>query len=351
MRICQICPRFPPYVGGVETYVHEVSVRLAKEFDVEVLTTDPSGKLVRKESVEGVTIRRFKSYAPSGAYYFSLDLFNYLKKNSDKYDVIHAHNYHAFPALFATLFKRRNKLIFTPYYHGRSGSIVRNILLKPYKLFGSTIFKKSDEIICISDYEKKLVKNDFGVDAIVIPCGINLNTIRRIDNFKFHGKLIFYVGRIEKYKNIDIIIKSMKYLDDYYFYIAGKGNFEKELKNLIKKQRLEDRVKFIGYVDEVTKYKWLKTCSVFVNLSAVEAFGITVLEALACGKPVVVSNRGALREFAEKFNCVFTVGDKISPEELAEIIKKASEAEVQVNLKEYSWDTITERIKDIYINL
>ena len=47
MKIAQICPRFYPDIGGVETHVYEISRRLAKEFELEILTTDPSGKLIK----------------------------------------------------------------------------------------------------------------------------------------------------------------------------------------------------------------------------------------------------------------------------------------------------------------
>ncbi|RUM33610.1 MAG: glycosyltransferase family 1 protein [Archaeoglobus sp.] len=347
MKICQVCHRFPPHTGGIETHVYELSKRLAEEFDVEVLTTDLSGSLNSIEKIEGITVRRFKSYAPSEAYYFSPDLYRYLKRNSDRYDVVHAHNYHAFPALFAALAKR-NKLIFTPHYHGKGGSTVRNLLLKPYRLFGLIIFKKADAVICVSNYERMLVRSDFGVDAVVIPNGVSLDKIRNISSFEFSNKLILYVGRIEKYKNIHIVVKSMKYLDDFQFYIAGKGSFERELRKLIGRLGLEDRVKLVGFIDEETKYRWLKTCSVFVNLSPVEAFGITVLEALACGSPAVVSNSGALKEFAEKFDCVFAVSSGISPKELAEVIRRAAEVKVRVELREYDWDSIAERVIDVY---
>ncbi len=61
MKIAQICPRFPPHIGGIETHVYEISKRLAKEFDVEVLTTDPRGALADVECIGDVAVRRFRS--------------------------------------------------------------------------------------------------------------------------------------------------------------------------------------------------------------------------------------------------------------------------------------------------
>ena len=86
MRIAQVCARYYPYIGGVETHVREVSERLAKKaIEVEVLTTDSSGKLPKQEIINGVKIRRFKSWAPSDAYRFSPLLHSYLCKHSKNY--------------------------------------------------------------------------------------------------------------------------------------------------------------------------------------------------------------------------------------------------------------------------
>ena len=346
MKIIQVCPRYFPDVGGVETHVREISERLAKKgFEVEVCTCTTS-KYSPKEEINGVVVRRFRAFAPDNAYYLSPKLYLYLKKA--ECDIIHAHNYHAFPALFAALAKGERKLVFTPHYHKVSGSAFRNILLEAYKLPGSLIFNRSDTVVCVSRYESELVKKDFKVTPVVIPNGIDLKKIENIRPFNFSSKLVFYVGRIEEYKNIHRVIQSMKYLDDFYFYIAGKGSFEIELKKIVKNLGLENRVKFLGYIDEKTKFRWLKTCSVFVNLSPIEAFGITVLEALACGKPCVVNRNGASVEFASKFDCVFAVDDDTSPKELANTIRNCAETEIQVDLKEYDWDEIVEKILNTY---
>ena len=352
MRIAQVCPAFYPHAGGVETHVYEIAKRLAKKFEVDILTTVPVTRfreIKKVEEMDGFTVRRFKSFAPFEAYYFSLSLYRYLKKNSGEYDVIHAHNYHAFPALFAALAKQ-NKLVFTPHYHGRGGSKFRSFLLKPYRFIGSAIFKKAEVVVCVSEYERELVKRDFGVNAVVIPNGVDMKKIGKANPIKSSDNIVLYVGRIEKYKNLDTLVKSMKYLSDMKLYIAGRGSFEEKLKKIAERAGVERRVKFLGFINEEEKYGWLKTCSVFVNLSRIEAFGITVLEALACGKPVVVSGEGALKEFAEKFDCVL-VPDELSPEAVAETVLRASKVKADLDLKEYDWDVIADKISEIYLSI
>ncbi|WP_269851231.1 glycosyltransferase family 4 protein [Methanosarcina horonobensis] len=154
MKIAQICPRYFPDIGGVETHVKEISERLVKAgHDVEVITTDPTGKLNRRETINGVKVIRFRSFAPGNAYYFAPQIYFYLKMHS--FDVIHAHSYHALPALFAALGKSERRLVFTPHYHRSGHTAFRNLLHKPYRLFGKVIFSRADSVICVSEYEKK----------------------------------------------------------------------------------------------------------------------------------------------------------------------------------------------------
>jgi len=124
MRILQICPRYYPDIGGVEEHVKNISERLAKKHDVTVFTTDPSRKLPKQETINGVKIRRFKSWAPNEAYYFSRELKKCLMEDSYSFDIMHAHSYHAFPALYAAQAKGSNKLVFTPHYHGEGQHIL-----------------------------------------------------------------------------------------------------------------------------------------------------------------------------------------------------------------------------------
>jgi len=94
----------------------------------------------------------------------------------------------------------------------------------------------------------------------------------------------------------------------------------------------------------------MKTCSLFVNLSSVEAFGMTVLEALAAGKPVIVNDKGGLREIAEKFHdAVISIhAESISAERLASLIEKAIGKVAKIDVSEYNWNCVVDKIEDIY---
>jgi len=293
MRIAQVCHRFYPDIGGIETHVYEISKRLAKHFEVEVLTTDPTGKYPKVEEIDGFTVRRFKSIAPSEAYYFSLEMYRFLKEHSSDYDIIHAHNYHAFPALFTALTKSRNKMIFTPHYHGRGHSFIRDLLHKPYKMLGRKIFEKSDAVICVSKFERRLILKNFNVNSsklFVIPNGINLEEFKNVEKIKKRKdeniKIILYVGRIEKYKGLDYVVKALKYLpENYILEIVGKGSYKSKIIKLARNLGVINRIRFYQDLSREELIERYAKADVLVLLSKHEAYGLVVAEALACKTP------------------------------------------------------------------
>ena len=70
MKILLISPLYPPYIGGLEEHVSKISECLASRHDVNVFTTDPSGKLKKIETVNGVNIRRFSAFAGNQRHHF-----------------------------------------------------------------------------------------------------------------------------------------------------------------------------------------------------------------------------------------------------------------------------------------
>jgi glycosyltransferase involved in cell wall biosynthesis len=354
MKIIQVCPRYYPDIGGVETHVKELSERLVQRgFEVEVVCTDPAGKHPKEQVIYGVAVKRFRALAPQSAYFFAPQIRTYLRKA--EFDLIHAHNYHAFPAYFAS-FVNRGTFIFTPHYHGMGSTPLRNVLNTPYKLLGARIFKRADRVICVSEYEQALVMKNFKVAAekiVVIPNGINLEELQEARPFEFDRDLILYVGRLEKYKNIHLVIQAMEFLPDCYFYIMGDGGYKRDLERLITNLQLGDRVKILSGVTDTDKYRWLKTCSLVINLSGIEAFGMTVLEALAAGKPVLVNGEGGLKEFAQNFAAVVPVrvpkpAERDTLKKLATAMEEQRGGKVNEDLSAYTWDSVVKRLEGEY---
>lgn len=215
VKIIQVCPRFYPDIGGIESHVYEISKRLAENNDVLVYTTDPTGKLPKKEIINGIKIHRFRSFAPNESYFFSPDLYFALKK--EKCDVLHVHSFQAFPAFLAYLNRNiSRKLIFTPHYHPIGGTIFRSFLRKFYDKIQKKIFDGSNGIICLTNYEKEILHSKYTIPLekiIVIPNGVDIKKFKNLKTpKKEHSFRILYVGRLEKYKRVHWILLSLRSL-------------------------------------------------------------------------------------------------------------------------------------------
>lgn len=344
-KIAMVCPRYHPDIGGVETHVREISERLVKlGFEVEVICTDPSGKYPEHEYHNGVSIRRFRSFAPNNAFFLAPQIYFYLKKNI--FDIVHAHNYHAFPALFASL-SAKQRFIFTPHYHGGSHSPMRNLLLKPYQWPGSMIFEKAEKVICVSRYEMKTIKSDFNVTPsklVHIPNGLDMKEFNNINEIKKDSRIILYAGRLESYKGIQYLIEVLPRLEGYRLCVIGKGSFERSLHKLAEKLGMNKRIDWLKDVERRELLSHFISADVFVNLSTFEAYGITVAEALACGTPCIVATGGALEEFIDGEGCV-GMNYPIDLNALADIIKSRK----RIAPREMpDWDDVTRELIRIY---
>lgn len=111
-----------------------------------------------------------------------------------------------------------------------------------------------------------------------------------------------YVGRIHPHKSVELAMMSMKNVNsDYSLVIAGdvdEGNVQyvERLLSLAEELKISDRVELILHPSERRIVRLMQSCSVFLFPSTIDTFGLVVLEAIACGKPVVACNRGGVPE-------------------------------------------------------
>lgn len=300
LRIAYISPRYIPFAGGVETHVTQIATRMtACGHQVEVLTEERDRSLPRIEVIEGVRVRRFPVILPEPVYPFAAGLWRYLARQRSRYDLVHAHNYHAFPALGAALLGAR-PLVFTPHYHGTGHRPLGRLLHAPYRLAGRLIFRRSDCVICVSQTEAELVRCHFPFVSrrvTVIPNGVEATALRQAEPYAEDRRVILTVGRLLAYKNVDRVIEAVAYLDDSVaLCVIGEGPARASLEALVGELGLGGRVRFLGRVEEGVLHRWFRTAAVYVGMSAEEAFGLTILEALTAGTAVVAADIPAHRE-------------------------------------------------------
>jgi glycosyltransferase involved in cell wall biosynthesis len=345
MNILQVCPRYFPDIGGVETHVQEISERLVRHgHQVEVVCTDPRGFHPRQDCINGVHVRRFRSFAPNDAYFIAPGMVQYIRTFDT--EILHAHGYHAFPALFARIAIKDKRFIFTPHYHGKGHTTLRNTLLKFYDPWGRTIFNRADRIICVSGYEKNLILEKFGIRKekfVVIPNGLNISEFTTVTGKKNPTRLL-HVGRIEKYKGIQHIIEALPKMPEYTLTLVGKGPFEPELRHLAAVLGIAGRITWKKDLSRQELIQEYASAGIFISLSSFEAYGITVAEALVSGLQVIVNRNGALQEFVDEGTCI---GIDPSSENIVEAIRSLKPT-TGYQKRILDWDEVVKRIIETY---
>lgn len=326
---------------------------VANGHEVEVLTQTPrDGGLPEQERLDGVLVRRFSTPVDSQHYAFSPRLAIFLRRNARSYRLVHAHNYHALPALAAAATANRN-LVLTPHYHGTSESPARRLLQLPYRLAGRRMFRRARAVISVSPSEADLLSRHFPDAAgkvTVIPNGVDTQEIDTATPFERAGKtVVLSAGRLKDYKRVELTIRAMQHLDrDHVLYVAGDGPARRGLEDLVGELGLSDRVFPLGRIPRADLNRWFKTADVFASMSSIEAMGIAPLEAAYAGAAVVASDIPAHRDSAQLSGGGFTLVDQdATPEQIAAALAAAgSGTPAPAGIE--SWDRIVARTELTY---
>lgn len=167
-------------------------------------------------------------------------------------------------------------------------------------------FKKADLLCATSHTIREYIANITSKPVTVIPFGINTLDFSPRQVSSLFPESDFVIGSIkplEPLYNTDILIRAFAALSQKHaplkLLIVGEGTMEASLKLLAQELGVADKVIFTGRVPfrEISTY--YNMIRVLVNISEYESFGVSVIEAMACGKPVVVTNVGGLREIVK----------------------------------------------------
>lgn len=287
------------WAGGAEVYVQEVAKRWVEAGNNVTIFCGWDGKCPREEKIDGVNIIRrggFYSVYPLAALY-------YLIRFKSIFDVI-VDCENGIP-FFSPLYSDIPKLLLIHHVHQE---VFRKHL--PFPLSNIALFLESylmpqvyrdTQIVTISQSSKEdILKRGWGNgrDVWVVNPGISLQ------GSDFYPKTphpsFIYLGRLKAYKNVDIAIKAFAKLIYKYpearLTIAGFGETFSDLVRLAKSLGLGNSVIFAGKVNEEEKQKLLSQSWASLQPSLFEGWGITVIEANACGTTVIASDVKGLRD-------------------------------------------------------
>ena len=152
-------------------------------------------------------------------------------------------------------------------------------------------------------------------NIVIVPNAVNAKIYAPSAELRQGRPLIGHVGRLKKYKSVDHLLRAfeivLKDIPDARLRIVGDGDFRSDLEKLAHELAIADQVEFTGYLSEAEKVRHLNQMSVAVNCSAKEGWGLTVIEANACGVPVVASDVPGLRDSVvdEKTGLLYEFGN------------------------------------------
>lgn len=280
------------------------------------------------------------------------------------FDLIHAHM--AGPAGFAAVLLGmifREPVIVTA--HGSDiHSFPKHFFLKQLVIF---TLKRASWIVAVSRSLKDLILKMVTMQKklSIIRNGSRQETFFPIDKIKtrrslnlpVEKKIILFIGSLIPRKAVDVLLRAFACMNkkDVILLLIGKGDSELELKDLTKELHIETHVRFIGSKKHDEIPLWLNACDVFCLPSHREGFPTVIVEAFACGRPVVATKVDGVPEAITND----TVGTLVEPgntEELAAALNKALEKEWDYQAiaeygKRFSWDTIAEEYTELYKNV
>jgi glycosyltransferase involved in cell wall biosynthesis len=356
MNIIMISRFYHPAIGGVEKHVKEIAERLVKDNNkVMIYTFDHTLKYTADEEINGVQIKRFGCKRISYGIEIPSAEFTRALKNCDA-DIIHLHSLHTLLPYYTykAISGSNSKLVITTHYHGRGHTFIRNILFRLYRLELLNAIGAADKLICVSRYERDLLLRDFSINqdrVVVIPNGINRLKICEMNgDIEKNPSKILFVGRLEKYKNVDKLVKALGFLDRYILVIVGEGPEKEKIFKLIRHLNISDRIRLVSNISEEELTKEYQRSGIFVMPSYHEAYGIAVAEALSMGLQTIVANSSGLNEFVTDGHA-YGIPLPITAEKIAKAILDVSHKPMLSKFIPYTWDMVVRELISVYQSL
>jgi glycosyltransferase involved in cell wall biosynthesis len=294
MRILQITPLYHPHIGGVEYVVKSIAERLNRMgHNVTVLAGEPEVERPREEVIGDVRVIRWPTWSPGDAYHvprLRRELRKVLLELARWADVIHVHSVHSIISMYAlgVVKSLGVRVVVTPYYHGTGHTLLRRLLWIPWRLYVRSLLKNTITHT-VSKLEAELVERDFGCKAIVIENGVD----ELVKSFTWIPEdYVMYSGRIERYKNVDLLARIVRKLNEKHglnlrLRIFGRGPYRGRLERLLKELEIPFEIgDFKPYKEYI---ETLSHATLFGLLSERESYPQSVNEANAIGAPVITA--------------------------------------------------------------
>jgi glycogen(starch) synthase len=363
MKILRIAHRlYPPKVGGLSFYAHLISAEQARAGYRVVAFTSREGSYPNHEFRDGYEIFRFHALAWPWDNPITVGMLGRLLRNRD-FDVANAHSHLMFTTTLAALKRKLSDIPLIITNHGfrvERGELVNRAQDLYMKSAGRWVLTSADDVISFTHSERNKVMSA-GVPAekaVVIPNGVDTDLFRPISCDPIPQSVV-WTGRFVAEKGLPYLLEAARLVATEVpgtkFIMAGYGEELPKLLDLRRRLGLERNIAFLVPMPQEEIVTLLNRCTVFALPSLSEGFPSSVLEAMACEKPVVVTSGIGLEE---------VVGDTglyvppSSPRALADAIKRVlRDAGLGIELgrrgrqrviKYYDWRNIVSKVNELF---
>jgi glycogen(starch) synthase len=282
----------------------------------------------------------------------------------EDFDIIHAHDWLTFKAAMAA--KRVSGKYLIVHVHAtefdRTGGNGVNQYVYEIEKKG---MEEADKVIAVSNYTKQKIVEHYGIDPDKIQVVHNAidfedYAMTKIHELKRNNKVVLFLGRITLQKGPDYFVHAAKRVIEYYpnviFVIVGSGDMERAIIRKVAELGIADKFVFTGFLRGNDNRAVYQMADLYVMPSVSEPFGLTPLESLMNGTPVLISKQSGVSEvinhcLKSDFWDIDDMANKIvsvlKHDELRRCLRDNGTQEV----RKFSWNTPAERCVNIYNEL
>ena len=394
MKILHVIPSFAPAwrYGGTVTLAVSLTRELARQgHEVTVMTTNIDGPgvldvpLERPVSMDGVDVCYFPVEHPRW-YCFSRPLARALRQQVAQFDIVHIHSIFLWPTTIAAFWCRKRGVpyLISPHdllnpagikkaYQGLSASMMSrskkwlylNTIGRLDLNRASTIlFTTSVEMDAGGAYVRRAPQLALPLGADMPPPDESLNSVVWRDKYPIlkDKKIVLFMSRLDPKKGLDILLAALGSISsrrrDFALVVAGSGDpqYESKLRSLVTGLGLQDITLFVGMVEHDDKWALLREADLFALPSHHEAFPNAVVEAMAAGLPVVVSEHVGISDAIHKAGVgLVTSLDPVEVESAIDSLlsdeslrRSLGEAGAKYVREHWSWEQTTADIAKAY---
>ncbi len=371
MRLCLVTPYFTTSLPSVEYNLVQSLLKYGHEITILTSKRRAPREIMPKsfKELQGLRVRCLPTIVDIGK---NPIILGFNAKEFKNYDVIFLQGSDHFicqRVFFNLHFGIRKILLYERSTYLESP--IRNLIVKFLnKTINKKIINNMDKIVAYSSEAKKFLEREVNTrrSITVIHIGVDTEFFKPIEGeqrcLKEGGLKILTVARLVKRKGLDYLINSIYFLKkdipNIKLYIRGSGPEQRNLKNLVKSLNLENQVKFLEEpIPQEMMPLLYGECDIYVQPSLFEPYGLTVLEAMSCGKPVIATKVGVFVDAIKNGETGFLIEPQ-SSEQLANKIlelndekkrkKMGKKARMRI-IRNFSFDTCGREFQNLLSNL